>query len=508
MKLIHQRLISVCLTGVAFCTTAPSEGKAPDKKKPDERKPNVIYILADDMGYGDISALNPQSKIKTPTLDSLVRNGVSFTNAHSNSAVSTPTRYGILTGRYCFRSRLKAGVLVGYDQPLIEEDRPTVANLFKSRGYHTACIGKWHLGLNYEKVNSNRPLTEGDPWGVLNTSNVDYSKPITGGPKACGFDYSYIIPSSLDIAPYLFIRDEKITGEKVSAQPSWSDKSSRGRWYRGGDVASDFKHSEVLENLVNDAKSFINNKAKSDSAFFLYLALTSPHTPWLPSEKFLGKSGAGTYGDFVMMTDAMVKEIAEACKKQGIDDNTIIIFASDNGSHWLPSDIQQYQHESNHGTSGMKGDVWDGGHRIPLIVYWPNGTKKGASVDKIVCTTDLFATCAQLLGSKLSDNEAEDSFSMLTLISSKFQRKEPHRISIIHHGVNGDFGIREGRWKYIDCKGSGGWSSKGADNAPEAQLYNIEADPLEKNNLILQHPKIAKRLKALLEKQKTDNKSR
>lgn len=506
MTISSKRLAAICLAGTAIYSTSPV--KAKDKSSSKNKRPNIIYILADDMGYGDISALNPESQIKTPTLDSLISNGISFTNAHSGSAVSTPSRYGILTGRYCFRSRLKSGVLVGYDKPLIENSRSTVASFLSKNGYHTACIGKWHLGLNFSKKNSNLPLTEGDPWGALNTSNVDYNQPVTGGPNASGFEFSYIIPSSLDIAPYLYIKNEKVTTNDVTAQPAWVDKSSRGRWYRGGDVASDFSHSGVLEKMVNEAKSYITAKAKSDSSFFLYLALTSPHTPWLPSEKFLGKSGAGAYGDFVMMTDAMVKDIAETCRQQGIDDNTIIIFTSDNGSHWFPVDINQYKHESNHGTSGMKGDVWDGGHRIPMIVYWPNGASKGTTSNKLVCTTDLYATCANLLGKKLMPNEAEDSYSMLPYISQKYKKEKHLRTSIIHHGVNGDFGIREGKWKYIDCKGSGGWTYKGTESEPTAQLYDMEADPLEKTNLIQQYPEVAKRLKDLLEQQKQQERSR
>lgn len=505
---ISKRLIGTLLSGIAITGATTSEGKDRHAAKPKDQRPNVIYILADDMGWGDISAHNPQSKIQTPALDSIVRNGVTFSNAHSNSAVSTPTRYGILTGRYCFRSKLKSGVLVGYDEPLIEPNRATVASFLRDNGYHTACIGKWHLGLSYTKYDSSKPLIVGDQWSDNNSSNVNYQGTIAG-PALCGFEYSYIIPSSLDIAPYLYIRNGKVTANEVTKRPAWKDTRARGMWYRQGDVASDFKHSETLENLVGDAKSYIRSKAHSDSSFFLYLPLTSPHTPWLPSDKFLGKSGAGVYGDFVMMTDAMVKEVMDECKKHGIDRNTIVIFASDNGSHWLPADVKAFGHEANYSTSGMKSDAWDGGHRVPLLVYWPNGGKHGETVSKMVCTTDLFATVANLLGQKLQDNEAEDSYTMLPYFATKKVKSTMKpRTNIIHHSIEGKFAIREGKWKYIDCKGSGGWSYSGKAEDPAAQLYDMERDPQEKDNLIAKHPDIASRLKDLLEKQKSAGRSR
>lgn len=508
MKQLSKKLLSTILSGVAIAGATTSEAKDKQPSKQKEQRPNIIYILADDMGWGDISAHNSLSKIQTPALDSIIRNGVSFSNAHSNSAVSTPTRYGILTGRYCFRSRLKSSVLVGYDEPLIEPNRPTVASFMRDNGYHTACIGKWHLGLNYTKFDNSNPLIEGDQWSDYTSTNINYRGPIKG-PGLCGFEYSYIIPSSLDIAPYLYIRNGFVTGSKVEKQPAWKDTRARGMWYRQGDVASDFKHSETLENLVGDAKNYIRSKAHSDSSFFLYLPLTSPHTPWLPSEKFLGKSGAGVYGDFVMMTDAMVKEIMDECKRQGIDKNTIIVFTSDNGSHWLPSDVKEFEHEANYGTSGMKSDAWDGGHRVPMLVYWPNGGKHGVTVNKMVCTTDLFATVANLLGKKLQDNEAEDSYTMLPYFASrKVKSKMEPRTSIIHHSIEGKFAIREGKWKYIDCRGSGGWSYSGNESEPTAQLYDMESDPREKNNLIEKYPDIAKRLKDMLEKQKQEGRSR
>lgn len=347
-------------------------------KKSEFKKPNIIYILADDMGYGDISALNPTCGIKTPNMDKIANEGVIFTDAHTNSAVCTPTRYGILTGRYCWRTRLKSGVLTGFDPHLIEKDRETVASMLKKHGYNTACVGKWHLGLDFEKKDESKPLITGDKWSKMYTDNVNWNGHIGGGPSERGFDYSYIIPSSLDIAPYCYINNGKLT--KPMTDTIGFHMPERGVFWRYGDLQQDFDHHTTLQELTDKSVDYINKVAKNKSPFFLYFPLTAPHTPWLPTDASKGKSEAGVYGDFVVDVDVTVGRILNALKKHGIDDNTIVIVTSDNGSHWTPSDKKKFTHRANHIYSGMKSDVLEGGHRVPFIVRWPEGIKKAQNV--------------------------------------------------------------------------------------------------------------------------------
>jgi len=473
--------------------------------------PNIIYILADDMGYGDVKALNKDAKIPTPNLDRLTNEGMHFTDAHSNSAVCTPTRYGILTGRYCFRSRLKRGVLVGHEPALIEPNQTTVGTLLKNAGYYTGCIGKWHLGLNWAKKDSTQPLWHGgNKWDMFNTDNVDYAAPVKGGPSDHGFDYSYIIPASLDIAPYTYIENGQVTAPVNRQVPFFKDEKARGIWYRRGDVADDFNHTTVLQDLTDKAIAFIDKAASKKQPFMLYFPLTSPHTPWFPSEEYVGVSQAGVYGDFVAMTDGMVGRVLKALDDHHLAENTLVIFVSDNGSQWLETDIETFNHHANAHFSGTKSDVWEGGHRVPFITRWPKAITPGSQSDEVICTTDLLATCAELTDQKLNNNEGEDSYSILPLLLGQ-ESSSDLREATIHHSVNGIFAIRKGQWKFIDAKGSGGWSlpeDKVAADAPPGQLYNMDKDPSEKTNLYTQHPEIVNELKALLEKYKEQGHSR
>ncbi len=479
------------------------------KKQPATPPPNIIYILADDMGYGDIKAINPESKIPTPHLDKLVYEGMHFTDAHSNSAVCTPTRYGTLTGRYCFRSRLKNGVLTGHEPALIESDRPTVASVLKKAGYQTACIGKWHLGLNWAKKDSTLPLFHGgNLWDIKNTENVDYAAPVKGGPLALGFDYSFIIPSSLDIAPYVYLENDKATSPVTKHVPFFKDDKARGIWYRHGDTAEDFDHTTVLQTITDKAVNFIH-QANKEKPFFIYFPLTSPHTPWFPSEEYNGISGAGVYGDFVSMTDGMVGQIMQALNTLKIADNTLVIFTSDNGSHWLPTDITEFEHLANDKFSGMKSDVWEGGHRVPFIAHWPNAIRTASVSDKTICSTDLLATCAEINNLHIP-RSAEDSYSFLSELTGHKSDLKKRELTI-HHSVNGTFAIRKGDWKLIDTKGSGGWSlpkNKCKADTPPQQLYNIKQDPKEQHNLYIEHPEKAEELNSLLKPFKQGNEAR
>jgi len=346
-----------------------------------ESNPNIVYILADDMGYGDLSSLNPNSGITTPNMDSIVENGIYFSDAHSNSAVCTPTRYGILTGRNAWKSRLKKGVLWGYGFPLIEESRTTVASFLKGNGYETACIGKWHLGLGWQKKNPDKPIKQLVWDEVLaegEDSNVDYTKEASG-PKALGFDYSYIIPASLDMAPYVYVENDMPTVIPTGYTHGKNETDDgRGVIWRAGEMDPNFDFNNVLDHFTDKATNYIKEQSKDEKPFFLYFPLTAPHTPWLPTGEVDGLSNAGRYGDFVKLVDNTVGKVVAALKKSGQLENTLIIVTSDNGAHWKPEDKKAFAHRANHIYRGQKADIYEGGHHIPFIAQWPGKIKKGS----------------------------------------------------------------------------------------------------------------------------------
>lgn len=459
-----------------------------------ESLPNIIFILADDMGYGDIRYLNENSKIPTPHLDRIGQEGIIFSDAHSPSAVCTPTRYGLLTGRYAFRTRMKKGVLVGHSPSLIEPNRMTLASLLKQKDYVSACIGKWHLGLDWQKKDENLPLySGGNNWDIKNTSNVDYKASVGGGPTDHGFDYSFIIPASLDIAPYCYIQNKKVTAPIV--EHIEGSNAKRGVFWRHGDRAEDLQLDSVLSDFRNEAIHFIEKN--HEKPFFLYLPLSAPHTPWLPIPAVKGRSEAGDYGDFVVQVDDLVGTILGRLDDLNISQNTLIVFSSDNGSHWKPSDQEQFEHQANYQFRGMKSDVWEGGHRVPFLARWPQKIQAGAKSDEMICLTDMMATFAELLDLEVPKNAGEDSYNVLpALLQESYE--SPLKEATILHGINGMFAIRKGEWKFIDGRGSGGWTYKGIEEEPPGQLYNMEKDPGEKQNLFLENPEKVAELKKLL----------
>jgi len=451
-------------------------------------RPNIIYILADDLGIGDVSAFNKDSKIQTKNIDALAAEGMRFTDAHSGSAVCTPTRYGILTGRYSWRTRLQKSVLWGYDTALIARDRYTLANLFKNNGYSTACIGKWHLGLGWQKDKSDQ---------------VDFSKPLSTGPNSAGFEYSYIISASLDIPPYVYIENQRITTNKIE---NIKENKGAGFW-REGPIGKGQKHADVLDDFTNKAITYIKDRANNKSKpFFLYLPLTAPHTPILPTSEFEGKSGINAYADFVLMTDAVLGKIKEALQQTGLDKNTIIVFTSDNGASPM-SDFKTLEskgHFVSAGYRGAKADIFEGGHRIPFIIKWPGKVAPNTVSSQTISLTDFMATAATIIGTKLSDKQAEDSYSLLPILLNK--PREFKRESIIHHSIDGNFAIRKGDYKLIMASGSGGWSSPTESEAaklklPPVQLYNLKTDMKEQNNLAVSMPSVVSELTELLKKQ-------
>ncbi len=495
------------------------------------KAPNIVYLLADDLGYGDVHCLNPRrGRIPTPNLDRLAERGMTFTDAHSGSAVCTPTRYGVLTGRYCWRTRLQRGVLGGYSLPLISERRMTVASLLRSNGYRTALFGKWHLGLDWPRVDASRPpgcngeeLTVGD---VLSREaqqkldNVDYRRAIRGGPAALGFDYFYGV-SAPNLAPFVWIENDHVLGEPTQVQ----------RVMYTGIGQPGYRAEDILPSLTRRVRQHLDERgaANAGEPFFLAFMLTAPHSPLVPTKEWLGRSGLGLYGDFVMQTDSAVGQVLNALERNGLAGNTLVIVSSDNGcapyvgvrdrfgddvrghTRGLTAvhELERAGHYPSAEYRGYKSDVWDGGHRVPFIAAWPGVVEPGTTCKQLTCLTDLLATCAEIAGAKLPDGAGEDSISILPLLSGK---PGPVRDAVVHHSAQGRFAIRQENWKLVLGPGSGGWSQpndKAAveEGLPSIQLYDMSADAGEQVNLQDKHPDVVSRLSRLLEKYVAEGRS-
>lgn len=477
--------------------------------KPDTTRPNVIVILCDDLGQGDLGCYNADSKVPMPSADKLAAQGMMFTDAHTPSSVCTPTRYSTLTGQYCWRTRLKKSVLNGWSNSLINKDRPTIASMLKPYGYHSAAVGKWHIGWNWRDTDGN----EID--GKQSMDNVDFSRPLALGPHEIGFDHSYLIPASLDMAPYLYLIDSKAEAAPTDTTPGSKRRwSGGGGFWRAGPMQPGFDFYQFLPKTTKAAVAYIDrraaaNKAGDDQPFFLYFPLPAPHTPWMPNKEFQGKTPVGWYGDFVAETDWSLGEIMDALDRNKLTENTIVIFTSDNGSHWPNEQIKEFGHDANNGWRGQKADIHEAGHRVPFVVRWPAVIKPGTVSDQTVCLTDIYATVAEAVGHTLNDNEGEDAISMLPIFKGV---DKPIREATVHHSLSGMFAIRKGDWKLILGLGSGGFSrvdKKAAQKAGfEGQLFNLKDDPQETKNLWKEKPEVVKELTELLEKYKVDGRSR
>ncbi len=461
-------------------------------------KPNILIILADDQGYGDVSANNPDSKIPTPHIDRLARDGMRFTDAHSSSAVCTPTRYSLLTGRYHWRTRLQSGVLGGFSLPLIAPDRVTLASFLREQGYHTACIGKWHLGMKW-------PLRDGavaDDGGNFSkpfsdVSLVDYTAPIHGGPADVGFDHFYGISASLDMFPYVWIRD-RLPTEIASVEKAF---------HRPGPAGPDFEAIDVQPGITERLIAYLKERAteaKAGRPFFAYVPLASPHTPIVPTPEWQGKSGINAYADFVLQIDADMGRILDALDAEGLAENTIVVFTTDNGCSPAAKidELQAAGHEPSHHFRGHKADIYEGGHRVPFLVRWPARVKAGNVSDQLIGQFDFLATFADLLGASLPPEAGEDSVSFLPVLLGTAEG--PVRTSLISQSINGSFTIRDGAWKLALCPGSGGWSAPrpGRDDhtgLPDFQLFNLAEDPGETRNLVAEFPERVNAMKAALE---------
>jgi arylsulfatase A len=448
----------------------------------DLSRPNVVFILADDMGYGDVSALNEKAAWRTPHMDRLAKEGMTFTDAHSGSGVCTPTRYGVITGRYAWRSRLKRGVLGGASAHLINPERMTVASYLQKQGYHTACIGKWHLGMDFGK----------------DGKQIDFTKPVANGPSANGFDYYYCHNGSLDMAPYVYVENGRVT---AVPDRTTVNKDYQGFW-RKGKTGADFDHDDVLPNFTRRAVAHIAKQARRSTPFFLYLALPAPHTPILPTKEFRGKSKTNPYGDFVLQVDDTVGRVAEALEKAGVADNTLLIVTADNGCSPRArfEELKEFGHDPSYVFRGHKADIYEGGHRVPFVARWPLGVEAGSQSKSTTCLTDLMRTCADIVGQPLPDSAGEDSVSFLPALRGQ---QGQLREATVHHSINGSFAIRSGKWKLCLCPGSGGWSSPKPAAAfksggPLVQLFDLDQDLGETNNLADKKPEVVTRMSDLL----------
>lgn len=460
------------------------------------KKPNLIYILADDMGYGDVSCLNKDAAFKTVNLDQLAAQGMRCTDAHSSSAVCTPSRYSIMTGRYNWRSTLKKGVTGGYSQPIMEKDRLTVASMLREKGYRTACVGKWHLGLEWHLKGGGLASTYQDE------EKVDFSAPITDGPINHGFDYYFGISASLDMPPYVYIENDKST----SIPTRMMDLVEGKKYMRAGFIGDDFDPEEVLPTLTEKVEKLIDEYSQEDDPFFIYFPLPAPHTPILPTEPFQGKSGTNEYGDFCLQVDDTVGRVMKALEKHNLTENTIVVFTADNGCSPMADfdELAAFNHNPSYVFRGMKSDIFEGGHRIPFIISWPETIAAGSETEQTFCLTDLTATMAEITGFELLENAAEDSVSNLSIWDGS--ATGPVREATVHHSINGSFSIRKGNWKLEMCPGSGGWSfprpshPEEIEGLPPIQLYDLSKDIGEKENVQDKYPEVVEELKELLTK--------
>ena len=477
----YRRLLTLCFVGVVFMTSETERALAAN--------PNVILVMADDLGIGDVSPTNPDCKIKTPHLQTMADEGLTFLDAHTPSSVCTPTRYGLLTGRYNWRSRLARGVLSGTSDHLIPADRPTLGHLMRKAGYHTAMIGKWHLGWDWHKVGK----------------EIDFTKPILNGPNINGFDRYYAHCGSLDMPPYVWVDTGNVT-EQPDRVEGVTKKQDRYGWYRKGPIGEDFKIDEVLPHLFDKSKDHVKSKAadaRAGKPFFLYLALPAPHTPIVPVPPFKDASKMNPYADFVMQVDHHMGQLLATVKETGLDDNTLVIFTSDNGCSPEANFplLEEHGHDPSGKYRGHKADIYEGGHRVPLIARWPGQIKANRKTDALACLTDVYATLSDITGQERAAIGGEDGFSLLPVFEGA---ETSERDTLISHSIGGSFAIRQGPWKLCLSQGSGGWSAPRERDAkkqglPPMQLFNLDEDAGETKNLVDDKPDKVEHLLALLE---------
>lgn len=465
-----------------------------------EGTPNVVLILADDLGWGDVRANNPGSSIPTPHFDRLAAEGLLFTDAHSPSGVCTPTRYGVLTGRYCWRSRLKSGVLGGYSTPLLDPGQPTLGTLFQDAGYATAAVGKWHLGMALPLLSDDVQTT---PWA--GDPGIDFAGTISDGPTHHGFDRYFGVTASLDMAPYVYVRDDHFEALPTAQQPGQRFPD----FVRQGPRSIDFRLENVLDDLAREAVSFIEEAAAGEAPFFLYMPLTAPHKPTTPHPHFVGRTELGPYGDFIHQTDWTLGRVLRALDETGAAANTLVVVTSDNGSYMYTRDqrpdhvedegVQAFRpehHRANGPWRGTKADVYEAGHRVPFVVRWPGRVAAGTRSAEPICHVDLYATFAAAAGLEVVEGAAEDSHDLSSLLegAAGATRGGP----VVHHSGNGTFALRDGRWKAIFCTGSGGREQPKGRPFDGVRLFDMHLDGGETRDLAAEQPEIVERMTAAL----------
>jgi len=496
-----------CILGVCITSSLVQAATPP---------PHVVVILADDLGWGDPQCYQQNSKIPTPNLDRLAAEGMRLTNAHTPSSVCTPTRYGLLTGRYCWRTFLQRGVLDGFGPPVISSEEDTIATLARRAGYHTACVGKWHLGMHWYDRDGN-PVGERGVGGFRPGYDIDFHRDITGGPLDVGFDRYFGISASLDMSPYAYLRDRRVETLPTERHEQIVDTI----FLNGvsGVKSPGFDVHDVLTRFGDEAVAVITGRADPEQPLLLYMPLNSPHLPVAPSKFAKGKSGAGDYGDFVWETDHVVGRVLQALDETGMSENTLVIFTSDNGGlwHWwdfhadddggkIPSTpraeyVKQFDHQSNADWRGTKADIHEGGHRVPFLVRWPAKVPAGQVSDALVELTDIYATVADITSqSTQAGNSGMDSFSLLPLITGHDVTVRPFSV---HHSLSGMFALRQGDWKLIEGRGSGGFTAPKQfqiqPGDPTGQLYNLANDFREQHNQWNEQAERVKSMMAILD---------
>ncbi len=465
------------------------------------RKPNILLILADDLGWGDVRVLNPASRIPTRHLDRLARSGLSFTDAHAGSAACTPTRYGLLTGRHAFRNQASKGrVIMGFGAPVIEPGRLTLPKLLKSQGYATACFGKWNLGFHFVTRDGKAPNH------LLTPTNILWDKPLSGGPLELGFDVFYGMTGSLDMPPMAWVEGDRFVVPPTEPRTNWQNRPSIG--------APGFRDEEALPEVTRRTIDYIRGRKASETPFFVYMALPAPHAPIVPLPEYRGRTAIGPHGDYCVELDDMVGKVLTALDEAGKTDDTLVLFSSDNG-FWRILDargLEAQGHYPSGGFRGYKAEIHEGGHRVPLFIRWPGVVAPGRVSCEPVSLLDVFATCADILHVPLPNDAAEDSRSFLPWLEDSPPNMPLHPF-LIHHSNDGSLAIRKGRWKLAQTSGDGNNGIKGfppgtkREHLPPVQLFDMELDPHETRNVQAEHPELVRELSALIQKAVRDGRT-
>lgn len=465
------------------------------------RPPNIVILYADDMGYGDLAIQNPDSKIPTPHLDQLAREGMRFTDAHSSSGVCTPSRYALLTGRYHWRKF--HGIVDTFDPPAIDPEEFTLPDMLRRQGYRTAAIGKWHLGWDWDAIK--RPGVESMPKAGYPPDAFDWSRRIPGGPVDHGFDY-YFGEDVPNFPPYTWFENDRVLVAPSEPLNTTQEAAEGILETRPGPMANDWDFYAVMPRLTEVAIDWIARQRDEAAPFFLYFSFTSPHAPIVPTPDFVGASKAGGYGDFMAQTDWTVGQVLRALDEQGLRENTIVIFASDNGpEEYAYERIRRYGHHSSGPLRGLKRDVWEGGHRVPLIIRWPGRVPADRVSDALISQVDIMATLATVAGAELPAGTAEDSHDLLPVWT---EGAHSPRQWIVHNTRPETYAMRHDQWVLIAGKSGGvnpapAWylaQSGYAPNDQPGELYDLGRDLGQRNNLYSQHPDKVAELRSLLAK--------